>query len=92
MERFTRRRSLVRRHHERHGRFRVGNRLVVGSADSARSSGLVGIAIVTGLWTIWITVSACSAGAYLAGRMRRPTGDTNDHERHARDEAYGLVI
>ncbi|MDP3406662.1 hypothetical protein [Bosea sp. (in: a-proteobacteria)] len=62
------------------------------SADTARSSGLVGVAIATGLWAIWITVSACGAGGYLAGRMRRPIGDASDHERHVRDGAHGLVV
>src|SRR5690349_15798305 len=42
------------------------------SVDTGRSSGLTALTIAAGLWAIWITVSACSAGGYLAGRMRRP--------------------
>jgi len=62
------------------------------SADTARSSSLVVVAVATGLWAIWITVSACGAGGYLAGRMRRPASDASDHERHVRDGAHGLVV
>lgn len=62
------------------------------SADTARSSGLTALTIAAGLWAIWITVSACSAGGYLAGRMRRPVTDASDHERHVRDGAHGLVV
>jgi hypothetical protein len=62
------------------------------SADTARSSSLVVVTIVAGLWAIWITVSACFAGAYLAGRMRRPAGDASAHEREVRDGAHGIVV
>lgn len=62
------------------------------SADTARSSSLVALIIAAGLWAIWITVSACYAGGYLAGRMRRPAGDASEHERHVRDGAHGLVV
>ncbi|MGO4670709.1 hypothetical protein [Bosea sp. 2RAB26] len=62
------------------------------SADTARSSGLTALTIAAGLWAIWITVSACSAGGYFAGRMRRPVTDASDHERHVRDGAHGLVV
>ncbi|WP_141740164.1 hypothetical protein [Bosea sp. BIWAKO-01] len=62
------------------------------SADTARSSGLTALTIAAGLWAIWITVSACSAGGYLAGRMRRPVIDASDDERQLRDGAHGLVV
>jgi hypothetical protein len=62
------------------------------SADTARSSSLVVVTIVAGLWAIWITVSACFAGGYLAGRMRRPAGDASAHERAVRDGAHGIVV
>lgn len=62
------------------------------SADTTRSSSMTALAIAAGLWAIWITVSACGAGGYLAGRMRRPAADASDHERHVRDGAHGLVV
>lgn len=62
------------------------------SADTSRSTGMTALAIAAGLWAIWITVSACGAGGYLAGRMRRPAADASDHERHVRDGAHGLVV
>lgn len=62
------------------------------SADTSRSSGFTALAIAAGLWTLWVTISACAAGGYLAGRMRRPTLDASVHERHVRDGAHGLVV
>lgn len=62
------------------------------SAEPGRSSSLVVVTIVAGLWAIWITVSACFAGGYLAGRMRRPASDASNHERHVRDGAHGIVV
>ncbi|WP_332694422.1 hypothetical protein [Bosea sp. (in: a-proteobacteria)] len=62
------------------------------SADTARSSGLTALAIAAGLWALWVTVSACAAGGYLAGRMRRPALDASAHERGVRDGAHGLVV
>lgn len=62
------------------------------SADTSRSSGLTALAIAGGIWALWVTISACAAGGYLAGRMRRPTLDATDHERHVRDGAHGLVV
>jgi hypothetical protein len=62
------------------------------SADTSRSTGMTALTIAAGLWAIWITVSACGAGGYLAGRMRRPAADASDHERHVRDGAHGLVV
>ncbi|MGW9333413.1 hypothetical protein [Bosea sp. NPDC055594] len=62
------------------------------SADTTRSSGLAALAVAGGLWALWVTISACGAGGYLAGRMRRPSLDSTDHERHVRDGAHGLVV
>jgi len=62
------------------------------SADTSRTTGVTALAIAAGLWAIWITVSACGAGGYLAGRMRRPAADASEHERHVRDGAHGLVV
>jgi len=62
------------------------------SADTTRSSGLTALAIAGGLWALWVTISACAAGGYLAGRMRRPVRDGTAHERQMRDGAHGLVV
>lgn len=62
------------------------------SAETGRSSSLVALAIAGALWALWVTVSACAAGGYLAGRMRRPAADSSAHERGIRDGAHGLVV
>ncbi len=62
------------------------------SAETGRTSSLALITIAGGLWLIWITVSACFAGGYLAGRMRRPVQDSASHERDVRDGAHGLLV
>lgn len=62
------------------------------SAETGRTASLALITIAAGLWMIWITVSACFAGGYLAGRMRRPVQDGPSHERDVRDGAHGLLV
>ncbi len=62
------------------------------SADTARSTSMVALAVAAALWALWVTVSACGAGGYLAGRMRKPLGGTSTHERGIRDGAHGLVV
>jgi hypothetical protein len=47
---------------------------------------------VLGLWTLWIVVSSFMAGGYIAGRLRRRTGDGNPHEVEVRDGAHGLIV
>ncbi|HEV7321772.1 MAG TPA: hypothetical protein VGO04_24470 [Ensifer sp.] len=62
------------------------------SADTSRSSSMTALAIAAALWALWVTVSACGAGGYLAGRMRKPLADSSSHERGVRDGAHGLVV
>jgi hypothetical protein len=62
------------------------------SADTARSTSMTALAVVGALWALWITVSACGAGGYLAGRMRKPLSASSSHERGVRDGAHGLVV
>lgn len=62
------------------------------SADTSRSSSMSVLAIAAALWALWITVSACGAGGYLAGRMRKPMLDSSASERGVRDGAHGLVV
>jgi len=62
------------------------------SAEPSRSSSAIALAIAGALWALWVTVSACGAGGYLAGRMRRPLSDSSQSEREVRDGAHGLVV
>ena len=48
--------------------------------------------ILTGLWLIWVQVSASLAGGYVAGRMRRPLADATPHESEIRDGLHGLLV
>lgn len=50
------------------------------------------IAIAAGLWFVWVVVTANMAGGYLAGRMRRRTGDATPDESDTRDGANGLTV
>jgi hypothetical protein len=62
------------------------------SADASRSSSMTALAVAGALWALWVTVSACGAGGYLAGRMRKPLAEASSHERGVRDGAHGLVV
>lgn len=62
------------------------------AAETERSTSMMALAIAGALWALWVTVSACGAGGYLAGRMRKPLGDASSHERGVRDGAHGLVV
>lgn len=62
------------------------------SADFERSSSATAFAIAGALWALWVTVSSCAAGGYLAGRMRQPAGDSNQDEREVRDGTHGLLV
>ncbi|GAU86570.1 hypothetical protein [Bosea sp. BIWAKO-01] len=62
------------------------------SAEPSRSSSLTVLGIAAALWALWGTVSACIAGGYVAGRMRRPVPDATAHEREMRDGAHGLLV
>ena len=50
------------------------------------------IAIVGGLWFIWVAVTSFGAGGYLAGRLRRPVPGTSTDEAELRDGAHGLLV
>src|SRR6188472_3713908 len=49
-------------------------------------------AIAAGLWFVCVVVIANIAGGYLAGRMRRRTGDATPDESDTRDGANGLTV
>ena len=48
--------------------------LSMTSAEEGESASLVWIAIVGGLWILWVQLMASLAGGYLTGRMRRRCG------------------
>lgn len=51
-----------------------------------------GLAVATGLWVVWITVSSFMVGAYVTGRLRRRIHDASAHESDVRDGAHGLIV
>lgn len=66
--------------------------LSLTSAREGQSASLFWIAIVGGLWILWVQVSASIAGGYLAGRMRRRHGDATEYESDIRDGSHGVVV
>lgn len=66
--------------------------LSLTSAHEGQSASLFWIAIIGGLWLLWVQVSASMAGGYLAGRMRRRHGDATESESDLRDGSHGLVV
>ena len=66
--------------------------LSLTSAHEGQSASLFWIAVVGGLWLLWVQVSASMAGGYLAGRMRRRVGDATEYESDLRDGSHGVVV
>ena len=66
--------------------------LSMTSAREGQSASLFWMAVVGGLWILWVQLMASSAGAYLTGRMRRRIGDASEHESDLRDGSNGLVM
>lgn len=66
--------------------------LSMTSAREGQSASLFWIAIVGGLWILWIHIIASLAGGYLAGRMRRRIGDATEYESDIRDGSNGIVM
>lgn len=50
------------------------------------------LGIVSGLWFLWVAVTAFAAGGYLAGRLRRPVAGASLDETETRDGAHGLIV
>lgn len=48
--------------------------------------------IISGLWLLWVQVTASMIGGYLAGRMRRPMAGATAHENEVRDGTHGLLV
>lgn len=66
--------------------------LSLTSAHEGQSASLFWIAVIGGLWLLWVQVSASMAGGYLAGRMRRRHGNATEYESDVRDGSHGLVV
>lgn len=66
--------------------------LSMTSAREGESASMFWIAVVGGLWVLWVQVIASFAGAYLTGRMRRRTGSASEYESDIRDGSNGLVM
>lgn len=50
------------------------------------------LAIATGIWFVWVMVTAFGVGGYFAGRMRRQAGDAKPDEVEMRDGMHGLTV
>ena len=66
--------------------------LSMTSAEEGESASLFWIAIVGGLWILWVQLMASLAGGYLTGRMRRRLGNATESESDIRDGSNGLVM
>jgi len=66
--------------------------LSMTSAREGQSASMFWIAIVGGLWILWVQLMASLAGGYLTGRMRRRTGTATESESDIRDGSNGLVM
>lgn len=62
------------------------------SAEPGEGASLRWLAIGGGLWLVWQAVTSAAAGAYFAGRMRRPIGDADADEVETRDGAHGVAV
>ncbi len=66
--------------------------LSLGSAEPGEGVSLAWISIASGIWFIWVAVSAFAAGGYCAGRLRRVSGGVTPDEIETRDGAHGVVV
>jgi hypothetical protein len=62
------------------------------SVEPAEGASLRWLSIAAGIWFIWVVLSSVGVGAYLAGRLRHPTGDATSDEVELRDGTQGLVV
>jgi hypothetical protein len=66
--------------------------LSIVSFEPREGASLFWLAIVSGLWFIWVAVTSFGAGGYLAGRLRRPAPGASVDEVEIRDGAHGLLV
>jgi len=71
-----------------------GTALGLSMVSPYRGEGASGVwvAVATGLWILWVTVTSFMAGGYIAGRLRRRIGDASEHEVDVRDGSHGLIV
>lgn len=69
-----------------------GSALGLSFGDNPNEDFGLGFVLAAGLWLLWVQVSACIAGGYLAGRLRRRKHDATEAESDVRDGAHGLVV
>lgn len=71
-----------------------GSALGLSFASPYRGEGVSAFwfAVIAGLWLLWVQVSACLAGGYLTGRLRRRKFDATEDESDVRDGSHGLVV
>lgn len=69
-----------------------GSALGLSFGDNPRQDFGLGFVLAAGLWLLWVQASACIAGGYLAGRLRRRKHDATEEESDIRDGAHGLVV
>ena len=66
--------------------------LSIVSFEPRDGASLFWLAIVSGLWFIWVAVTSFGAGGYLAGRLRRPAPGASVDEIEVRDGSHGLLV
>ncbi len=66
--------------------------LSITSFEPGEGVSLSWISIATGLWFLWVALTAIGAGGYIAGRMRRPVALAVDTETDTRDGVHGLTV
>jgi hypothetical protein len=66
--------------------------LSMTSAREGEAGSLFWIAVVGGLWVLWVQITASLCGGYLAGRLRRRADDATEAESDIRDGSNGLVM
>lgn len=66
--------------------------LSVVSFEPREGASLFWLAVASGLWFLWVAVTAFGAGGYIAGRMRRPVPGSSPDEVDVRDGTHGLVV
>ena len=66
--------------------------LSVVSFEAREGASMFWLAVVSGLWFIWVAITSFGAGGYLAGRLRRPAAGASVDEVEVRDGAHGLLV
>lgn len=71
-----------------------GSAIGFGAASFEQGEGMSAfwLAIASGLWFVWVAITSFGAGAYLAGRMRRPVPGASPDEVEVRDGAHGVLV